>query len=160
MSRRCGGDPPGRRAGAQVARAACSHGLLVGLRAAPRGAEEPATQGTTARLAGAQPVSAAPGHLDRSDVDLSHLHHRFENALGRRAIGVGQRVNEDARRDLPRQTPPVLAPAALALLAAVSDDRVPQAVGFCLIIGGDLEREGLAVLELRPTVQADARGCP
>jgi hypothetical protein len=43
-----------------------------------------------------------------------------------------------------------------ALLAAVADDRVPQAVGLGLIVGRDLERERLAVLELRPAVQADA----
>ena len=64
--------------------------------------------------------------------------------------------SEGARRDLPRQAPLVLAPAAGAFLAAVADDRVPQAVGFGLVVGRDLERERLAVLERRPAVQPDA----
>ena len=40
--------------------------------------------------------------------------------------------------------------------AAVADDRVPVAVGLGLVVGRDLERERLAVLELRPAVEADA----
>ena len=62
----------------------------------------------------------------------------------------------DARRDLPGDAPFVLAPAALAFLAAVADDRVPVAVGLLLVVGGDLEREGLAVLERGAAVEADA----
>jgi hypothetical protein len=65
-----------------------------------------------------------PGRFDRSDVDLSHLHHRLESALGRRAIRIGDRGSEGAWRDLPRQTPLVLAPAACAFLAALSDKRI------------------------------------
>src|SRR5512134_1991619 len=101
--------------------------------------------------------SAAPGRFDRSDVDLSHLHHRFEGALGRRAIGIGERGNQGAWRDLPRQAPLVLAPSAFAFLTAIADDRVPQAVGFGLVVGRNLEREGFVVLELRAAVQSDAR---
>src|SRR5262252_8745108 len=98
----------------------------------------------------------APGRFDRGDVDLSHVHHRLESALGRRAIRIGDCVSEGAGRDLPRQAPLVLAPAACAFLSAISDDCVPQAVGFGLVVGRNLERERLAVLELRSTVQADA----
>src|SRR4051812_49161494 len=61
-----------------------------------------------------------------------------------------------ARRDLPRQAPPVLAPAAGALLAAVADDRAPEAVGLRLVVGRDLEGERLAVPERRPAVEAEA----
>ena len=57
---------------------------------------------------------------------------------------------------MPRQAPAVFAPATFAGLAAVVDDGVPQAVGLGLVVGGDLEREGFAVLELRAAVQADA----
>jgi hypothetical protein len=44
---------------------------------------------------------AAPGRFNRSDVDFPHLHHRVESALGRRAIRIGDCVNEGAWRDLP-----------------------------------------------------------
>jgi hypothetical protein len=47
------------------------------------------------------PLSAPPCRLDRGDVDLSHRHHRFKCTLGRRAIRVGDRVDESAWRDLP-----------------------------------------------------------
>ena len=87
---------------------------------------------------------------------LRHFHHRLEGALGRGAIRVGDGGGEGAWRDLPRQAPFVLAPAAGAFLAAVADDRVPQAVGFGLVVGRHLEREGLAVLERRATVEAQA----
>ena len=77
---------------------------------------------------------------------------RLAAARSGSVIAVGQ----GARRDLPRQAPLVLAPAARALLAAVADDRVPQAVGLGLVVGRDLERERLAVLERRPAVEAEA----
>ena len=64
--------------------------------------------------------------------------------------------SQGARRDLPRQAPLVLAPAACAFLAAIADDRVPQAVGFGLVVGRDLEREGLVVLEPGAAVQPEA----
>src|SRR5690349_8322900 len=102
------------------------------------------------------PTSAPPGRFDGSDVDLPHLHHRFESPLGGRAIGIGERVDEGAWRDLPRQAPFVLAPAAGAFLAAVADDGVPQTVRFGLVVRRDLERESLVVLELRAAVQSDA----
>src|SRR5207342_774189 len=59
--------------------------------------------------------------------------------------------------DLPRQPPFVLAPAALALRTAVADDRIPIAIGLRLVVGGDLKREGLAVLERVPAIEAHAR---
>src|SRR5688572_7800910 len=104
-----------------------------------------------------QGASTAPGRFDRSDVNLSHLHHRFESALGRRAVRIGDRGSEGAWRDLPRQAPLVLAPAACAFLAAVSDNRIPQAVGFGLVVGCNLKGKSLVVLERRATVQADTR---
>src|SRR5687767_5740924 len=65
------------------------------------------------------------------------------------------RIGEDARGDLPGETPAVLAPAALALRAAIADDRVPVAVRLFLIVRRDLERERLAVLERRATVETE-----
>ena len=56
-------------------------------------------------------------------------------------------------RDLPGDAPPVLAPAALALLAAIADDRVPVAVGLVLVVGCDLEGEGFVVLEAGPPLR-------
>ncbi len=90
---------------------------------------------------------------------LAHLHHGVEHALGRRRVATHDRVGEGAWRDLPGETPFVLAPAAGALLATVADDRVPQAIGFGLVVGGDLEREGFVVGERGAPVESDAR-CP
>src|SRR5439155_27064426 len=92
--------------------------------------------------------SAAPRLLDRGDIDFSHVHHRRERALGLTAAG-GKRLRQHSRRDLPRQAPFGLAPAASALLAAIVDDRVPIADRLFLILGGDLEGERFIGLELR-----------
>src|SRR5688572_9743512 len=95
-----------------------------------------------------------PRGLDGGDVDLLHRHHRFEGTLGLIATS-GERVGQHARGDLPGEAPPVLAPAALTLLAAVANDGVPVAVGLFLVIRRDLEGKGLAVLELRAAVEAE-----
>src|SRR3546814_7197197 len=68
----------------------------------------------------------ASRRLDRGDVDLAHLHHGVEGAFGRGSVGAGEGLGQGAGRDLPRQAPLVLAPAAGTFLAAVVDDRVPQ----------------------------------
>src|SRR5436190_18138909 len=99
-------------------------------------------------------TSAAPRCLDRGNVDLLHAHHRIEGALGYIAAGR-ERLGQHARRDLPGDAPLVFAPAARALLAATADDGVPIAVGLCLIVGGDLEREGFVVLEHGTAVEAE-----
>jgi len=99
-------------------------------------------------------ASAPPRRLDGGDVDLPHRHHRREGPLGLTATsckGVGQR----ARGDLPGEAPPVLAPATLAFLAAMADDRVPVAVRLFLIVRRDLKGEGLAMPELRAAVEAE-----
>src|SRR6185503_11842231 len=102
-----------------------------------------------------QPVTSAPPRcLDRGDVDLPHRHHRREGTLGLTATR-GKRVGERARGDLPGEAPAVLAPPALAFLAAIADDRVPVAVRLFLIVGRDLERKSLAVLELRAAVETE-----
>src|SRR3954471_1840147 len=67
------------------------------------------------------------GRLDRGDVDFLHRHHRVEGASGGCDVGADGGVKQDAWRDLPGEAPPVLTPAAGALLAAVLDDRVPVA---------------------------------
>jgi hypothetical protein len=38
----------------------------------------------------------------------------------------------------------------------LADDRVPEAVGLGLVVGGDLERERLVRLERGPAVEAEA----
>ncbi len=40
--------------------------------------------------------SAAPGGFDRGDVDLAHVHHRIEGALGGDAVGVGDGIDQHA----------------------------------------------------------------
>ena len=84
-------------------------------------------------------------------------HHRIERALGGGGIGIGDRLRQGDRRDLPGQSPFVLAPAARALLAAVADDRVPVAIRFGLVGGRDLKRERLVVLERGSAVEPEAR---
>src|SRR3954469_20865973 len=95
------------------------------------------------------------GRFDRRDVDLFHRHHRLERALGRRLVRVGRRLEENARRDLPREAPSVLAPAARAFLAAVADAGVPIAVVLFLVFGQDHEADRFVGLEDRAAVEAD-----
>lgn len=66
----------------------------------------------------------------------------------RSASGSVTAVSWAQGADLPGQPPFVLAPTARALLAGIADDRVPVAVRFGLLSGGDLKRERFAVLEL------------
>src|SRR3954447_11053855 len=87
--------------------------------------------------------------LDRRDVDLAHGHHRLERALGALAAVAGQ-LEQALRRDLPREAPAVLAPAAHALGAAVPGDRVPITVGLFLAVGQDHEAPRLVGGEVRP----------
>src|SRR5216110_2106366 len=91
-------------------------------------------------------TSAPPRRLDGGDVDLLHRHHRFEGTLCLTAASR-ERVGQRARRDLPGEAPAVLAPTALAFLAAIADDRVPVTVRLFLIVRRDLEGKGLAVPE-------------
>ena len=49
----------------------------------------------------------------------------------------------------------VFAPTAFAGLTAIVDDGVPVAICLGLISGCNLEREGLAVLECRPAIDAE-----
>jgi len=86
-------------------------------------------------------TSTAARRFDCSDVDLFHLHHRIERALGGSGIGIGYRSRQRQRRNLPGQAPFVLAPAAGTLFAAVADDGVPVTIRFGLVSGCDLKRE-------------------
>src|SRR5215510_1347224 len=97
---------------------------------------------------------AAPRRLDCCDVDLSHAHHGFKRALCFIAAGR-QRFGQYTRRDLPRHTPLVFAPAALAFLAAIIDNGVPIAIRLSLIVSGDLERKGFIMFERRTAIEAD-----
>src|SRR5688572_13762081 len=93
--------------------------------------------------------STAARCFDGGDVDLYHLHHRIECALGGSGIGIGDRFRQSDWRDLPGQSPFVLAPTARALLAAVADDCVPVAIRFGLVSGCDLKGERFVVHERR-----------
>src|SRR5205823_8481214 len=96
-----------------------------------------------------------PRGFDGGDVDLLHRHHRLEGTLCLAAASC-KRLGGHARSHLPRETAAVLAPPTLTLLAAIADDRVPVAVCLFLIVCRDLKRKGLAVLELRTAVEAEA----
>src|SRR3989442_9032933 len=85
-------------------------------------------------------TSTAARRLDCSDVDLFHLHHRIERALGGSNIRIGNRSREGGRRNLPGQSPFILAPAARTLFAVVTNDRVPVAISFGLVSGCNLKR--------------------
>src|SRR5215210_5382889 len=102
-------------------------------------------------------VFASERGLDPGDVDFVHGHHRRERALGRAAVGIVHRLEQDAWGDLPREAPFVLAPAARAFLAAGADDRVPVAVGFFLVFGYDHEADRFVGLEVGTAVEADER---
>src|SRR3546814_7482512 len=82
----------------------------------------PAWRGKLVRCSGR---SAPPRGFDLGDVDFLHPHHGFERALGGGRIRVGIDIHELARGYLPGQAPFVLAPAALAFLAAIADDSIP-----------------------------------
>lgn len=101
-------------------------------------------------------TSTPPRGLNHCDVDFCHLHHGRERALGCGLVGIGDRFREGTGCDLPGEAPLVLAPAACALLTTVADDGIPEAVGFGLVLGRNLERKRLVVFELRSAVQAQA----
>ncbi len=78
-------------------------------------------------------TSAPPRCLDGGDIDLLHRHHRLEGTLCLTATS-GKRLGQRAGGDLPGEAPAVLAPTALALLAAIADDRVPVTIRLLLIV--------------------------
>src|SRR3990172_7425722 len=71
-------------------------------------------------------------------------------------IGIGDRFRQGDRRNLPENSPFVLAPAALTLFAAVADDRVPVTISFGLVSGCDLKRECQVVLDLGSAIKPEA----
>ena len=95
-----------------------------------------------------------PCGLDGGDVDLLHRHHGCKGAPGLVAPSRNG-VSERAWGDLPGKPPAVPAPAALTLLAAIADDRVPIAVSLFLVVCRNLERKRFAVLERRATVETE-----
>src|SRR6185312_14305798 len=97
---------------------------------------------------------AAARPLDSGDVDLSHVHHSVKRALCLSATSC-HCFGQHPRRDLPRHTPFVFAPAARAFLAAIIDDGVPIAIRLSLIVSGDLERKGFIMFERWTAVEAD-----
>src|SRR5262245_55396396 len=67
-------------------------------------------------------TSTANRRLNGSDVDFLHRHHRIECSFRSGTVRTGERFRQRGWRNLPVHAPSVLAPAALALLAAVADD--------------------------------------
>src|SRR4029077_14549355 len=101
-------------------------------------------------------TSTAARRLDCSDVDLCHLHHRIERALGGGGVGIDYRFGQSDRRNLPGQASFVLAPAARTLFAAVAHDRVPVTISFGLVSGCDLKRKRFVVLERASAIEPEA----
>src|SRR4051794_32248806 len=115
---------------------------LVGSSSGPPGAcMTPSSDWKTAPVSLRIDALARDCRFDLGDVDLLHRHHRFECPLGGAAIGIVHRLEQHARSDLPGKAPVVLAPAALAFLAAIADNRVPVAIGLFLIFGDDHEAD-------------------
>ncbi len=100
-------------------------------------------------------TSASSRCLDGGDVDLPHGHHRLEDTLGLAATGC-KRIDQHTRGDLPRETPAILAPTALAFRASVAYDRVPITIRLFLRLRRNLEGKGLGVLELRAAIETEA----
>src|SRR5258708_263376 len=101
---------------------------LVGSSSGPPGAcMTPSSDMNTAPVRLRIDGLARGGGLDCRDVDLLHRHHRFECALRLGRVLVGRQLDQPPRGDLPGKAPLVLAPAALAFLAAILGDRVPVA---------------------------------
>src|SRR3954454_11469234 len=129
---------------------------LVGSSSGPPGAcITPSSDWKTAPVSLRIDALARDGRLDLGDVDLLHRHHRLECPLGGAAVGIVQRLEQHARRDLPGEAPLVLAPAALAFLPAIIDNRVPIWVGLSLFLGHDHEADGLIRREVGPAVKAN-----
>lgn len=93
--------------------------------------------------------------LNRRDIDLAHIHHRRIGPLGGSGSeATGDRLHQHTRRDLPGDAPAILAPAAGAFLTAIAHNRIPIAVGFGLIVCGNLEGKRFVVREVRPAIEA------
>src|SRR6185312_9543939 len=93
--------------------------------------------------------------LNGGDIDLAHRHHRLECPFRLRRIGnIGGQIEQTPGRNLPREAPSVLAPAAGAFLAAALDYRVPISVRLRLVFGHDDEADRLVGFEQRTSVQA------
>src|SRR5437763_6409165 len=94
------------------------------------------------------------GALQLCDVELLHLHHRFADALGFRAVRVLKQLAEHGRDDLPRHAVFVLQPSALHLLSA-GGKLLPQLVDLLLGLAIDDERYRFVELELRSAVERE-----
>lgn len=87
--------------------------------------------------------STANRCLDSCDVYLLHLHHRIECAFGNKSVTACERFREDDWRYLPVNSPAIPAPTAVTLLAAVSDDCIPVAVGLGVGVAISSVTEGI-----------------
>ena len=101
------------------------------------------------------PRLSAASCLDNGDVGAAHVHHGLECPAWRRRDQVGDGRRSARGRDLPRQAPTVLKPAAGAGLARRCRRWRSTGGRSRLVFGGHLEREGCWA-ERRPAVQAQA----
>src|SRR5215207_3133823 len=95
--------------------------------------------------------------LDRRDVDLAHGHHGFHRSPGRFPIGIGHGLQQRAWRDLPREAPSIPAPAAGAFFSTPTDDRLPIAIRFRLVLGHHHEADRLVGAKVRAAIEANER---
>src|SRR5262249_36051431 len=92
------------------------------------------------------------GFRQRGDVELLHRQHRRHGAPGLLGVLRLQHLEHDVGHDLPRETVPVLQPAALHFLTA-SRKLLPEVVDFFLILAVHDQGDGLGELEVGPAVQ-------
>jgi hypothetical protein len=83
--------------------------------------------------------------LEGGNVELLHLHEGRRDALTGAVVAPSHDLFKDGGNDLPGDAEAILQPAALARLAAASDQAVPVVVDFCLGIAMDLEGDGLGL---------------
>src|SRR4051812_2773717 len=95
--------------------------------------------------------------LDSRDVDLAHGHHGFHRSPGRFPIGIGHVLEQRAWRDLPREAPPIPAPAAGPFFPAPADDRLPIAIRFRLVLGHHHEADRLVGAKVGAAIEANER---
>src|SRR5215471_5847425 len=95
---------------------------------------------------------AVGSRLNRRNVDLLHLEHRFHDAARLRCVRGLDEFDQAVRDHLPGNPEPVLEPAA-GLFAAASREAVPVMVDLALGLAGNLERHRFGELVLRAAIE-------
>src|SRR5690242_6915652 len=106
-------------------------------------------------MRGAAPVLSCIGLLQLRDVELFHRHEGLEHAVDLGLVLVEQHLRKDAGRHLPRQTEPVLEPAALAFLTTTLAQLAPEVIDLFLVFAKHLKRDRFGELEQGPAIERE-----